>query len=336
MRARTSGLFLFCLLILTAASATYAGDNFFTNGPDGWLWYRDPALQEPAAPAPSTPAAPTTSPRASQPALPPYSVAWLRAWLPRLRDLAINDPSYENVRAYLVAQKLAMDKAQRFAEVAMMVTRGDGQLDENTRYPTATAAIRQTNSRARQGTTDAIAQLAKGAGLFFFFRSDCPYCHADLPVLRTLQLTTGMKVLAISLDGAGIDDSQFPHWVIDNGQAEQLGVSATPAFFLVRPGAKSDVIPIGQGYLALDELESRIVDQSYYRGWLSRTAYEAAHATPSLLGIETTAGISSAVDAKDRATIDAVIKQLPPLTEAQIQAAITGPQSTPTSRTAAE
>jgi conjugal transfer pilus assembly protein TraF len=47
----------------------------------------------------------------------------------------------------------------------------------------------------------AIADLGKDHVLFFFYRSDCPYCHAFAPTLAAFQARHGIQVVAISVDG---------------------------------------------------------------------------------------------------------------------------------------
>lgn len=195
--------------------------------------------------------------------------------LERLRDVAIEEPTPENVHAYLLLQRLAINRSQKFAEVTQMVTQGDPELDENARFPLATAGAQEEQVVVNQRTVEALRTISKDAGLFFFFRSDCVYCHKDLAVLRTLMLSTGIKITAISLDGQGIDPALFPNFVIDNGQALRLGISATPAFFLVKPPNVDSVISLGQGYLSLTELEERIVDQSYFKGWIDKDLYQS-------------------------------------------------------------
>lgn len=113
-----------------------------------------------------------------------------------------------------------------------------------------------------------LQSLAPTTGLYFFFRSDCPYCHRSLEVLRELQLTTGIHITAVSLDGQGIDDELFPNYLIDNGQARALGVIETPTFFLVRPPNPGNISLIGAGYMPISQLETEIVEQALQRGWI--------------------------------------------------------------------
>lgn len=280
------------------------------HAPSGWLWYRDPSV----APKPKPPTPPKARPAQGAGTAGPatWSTAWIRATLPRLLDQAVQNPTPDNVRAYLALQKLSVNRAQNYAEMAKMVTQSDASLDENTRYPSASAAAQATTERAQQGLVSGLQALSKSAGLFFFFRSDCPYCHRDLSVLRTLQLMTGIKIIAVSLDGAGIDDSLFPRYLIDNGQAARLGIRATPAFFLVRPPNMSDVVEIGQGYLSLDELETRIIEQAYYRHWINTNLYAPTRLAPPIYSASATPGNPGDIGTADIAAIQSAVSHLPP------------------------
>jgi conjugal transfer pilus assembly protein TraF len=65
--------------------------------------------------------------------------------------------------------------------------------------------------------------------LFFFYRSDCPYCHAFAPTLAAFQARHGIQVVAISVDGGPLPG--FPNARPDNGIATTLKVSQVPAVF---------------------------------------------------------------------------------------------------------
>ena len=291
-------------LVAPASHASVLSDR----RPHGWIWYTPaPPPPRPARVAPPPPRATVTSK-----APPTWSTAWIRETLPRLRDLAIQDPSEKNVRAYLLLQHLAMDRAQRFAEVSMMVTQGDPALDENTRFPLASAAAQAGVQRARQGLVNAIQVLAKTTGMYFFFSSRCEYCHADLPVLRTFELETGMKVVGVSLDGQPIDNQLFPDYLINSDQAQRLGVQYTPAFFLVHPPNLTDVVEIGQGYLSLQQLEQRIVEEAYYHGWLSPATYRETRIASPLYEAGVSPRDQHTLSSKDAALITDVVGSLPP------------------------
>lgn len=112
--------------------------------------------------------------------------------------------------AYYYLQRVMMDKAQRFTDVARHVVMSDPLLDENQRRPIATFAANEANYQAGIASEQALAAIAKQAGLLFFFRSDCRYCHIQAPLLALLEKRFGFKVYAVSLDGQAMPNGLYP------------------------------------------------------------------------------------------------------------------------------
>lgn len=111
----------------------------------------------------------------------------LQKELARLKDLAIMQPTQANVRSYLEAQTYVMDKSSVFADIARRVVWATPSVDYNNRSPTATFAQLNKKDMRREAQEQALAELSRDYGLMFFFRSDCPYCHQQAPVLRLLK-----------------------------------------------------------------------------------------------------------------------------------------------------
>jgi conjugal transfer pilus assembly protein TraF len=266
------------LLALLQPSGAAAQLPFYARGAEGWFWYEEepPATEAPdqapepppAVTAPPPAAAEPDSPAFAAPVGPtPLSAAWLRANLERYRDLAIDDPSPRNVALYLYLQRLAMDKAERFAEASRRVVWSDPLLDETTRRPLATFAANLVNREAAANREAALTETAKVAGLWFLFRSNCPYCEAQAPLLEVLTARYGFDVQAVSLDGKPLPGGFYPDFRPDRGQAKALGVVSTPALFLARP--PDGLVPLSQGALSLAELEQRIVHAAAEAGWIA-------------------------------------------------------------------
>ncbi len=114
-------------------------------------------------------------------------------------------------------------------------------------------------------------RIAETAGVLFFFRSDCPYCEAQAPLLQLLASRYGFSILPVSIDGAPLPGGAFPEFRQDRGQAQALGVVSTPALFLVRP--PDAVVPLSQGLLSLAQLQERVVVAAVEAGWISEGEY---------------------------------------------------------------
>ena len=229
---------------------------------------------EPSERAPSEPVAEVS------PGPAPLSAQWFREHLDTYRDRAIDDPSPENVAVYLHLQRIAMDKSTRFARVSERVVQGDPVLDEITRRPTANFGANLADKQASAAGDALLERLAGETALWFFFRSDCPYCDAQAPLLEALAQRYGFAVLAVSLDGAGLADGTFPAFDIDRGQAEALGVISTPAMFLARPD-QGAVAPIAQGLLSLAQLRDRIVLAAVQAGWVTEAEANRIRSGPA-------------------------------------------------------
>ncbi len=245
--------------------------EFYSGKADGWFWYREPPASRPRDPPPPAEPAPPAEAAPSRPADPepaPLSVAWMRTHLDRVRDRAIDDPTPENVAAYFYLQRVALDKSERFAQVAASVVQGNPDLDENTRRPTATFAANLMNAQAGAARDALLAQLARQVAVWFFFRSDCPYCEAQAPILEVLARRYGFTVLAISLDRRALPSGTFPDFRADQGQAAQLGVRVTPSLFLVRPDGPQ-FAPVAQGMVSLADLQERLITAAERAGWIS-------------------------------------------------------------------
>ncbi|MCS7001631.1 MAG: conjugal transfer protein TraF [Dehalococcoidia bacterium] len=186
------------------------------------------------------------------------TVKEIREELERLRDIAVMSPTPENVRAYLEANKYVMDKSAVFADVARRVVWATPEVDYSLRRPVVTAGVhvmRDLKESARRG---AIAEVMRTHGVFFFLRSDCPYCHEQAKALAFLERFYGLEVFPVTLDGGGLPE--YPNPRPDNGIARLLGVTTVPALYLMAktPKPGDAPMPIGHGLLSAEEIVGRI------------------------------------------------------------------------------
>jgi conjugal transfer pilus assembly protein TraF len=242
----------------------------YGRGQEGWFFYKDPpAVEKPKAPKPKA-AQPKNS--TSQPKV--LSAEWLRENLPKYRNIAIDNPTKDNVELYLLMQKLAMDKAEQFALASRHYAQQNPALDETVQNPTSTLSRRAMVDEQEARMDSVIRQLSKRVGIYYFFRSDCTYCHKQNPMLEIMTRVTGMSVLPISLDGLPSQDGLLPNWRPDQGQGAYLGVEKTPTMYLVEPGGK--VLLLSVGVRAMPDLKERIVQLAADNQWISKEQYDLA------------------------------------------------------------
>jgi conjugal transfer pilus assembly protein TraF len=223
---------------------------------EGWFWYQDPKEVEKKDPQPaSAPVAAAPAKPAEKPGPQPFSVEWLRKEMPKLLDEAIDDPTKENVEAYLYAQHAAMDKSQRYAEMTQQVVATDPYLDENNRVPLDSlgkAVFRRGFSADNDAAMKYISQIG---GLWLFMDSKCSYCQPQADTVQHIAKKYGIAAKFISMDGKGLPN--VPDFVRDNGTAHMLNLKLTPTTVLVVP--PNNYYIVSQGMMAQDQLEDRII-----------------------------------------------------------------------------
>ena len=267
------------LLALTLTGPVLATDEpgFYERKAEGWFWYQDPIAEPepPKSPSPP-PAVPTTSAVPPEPI--PFTVNWVRRELPKALDRAWDDPSPRNVRHFLILQQFVMNRAEQFRNSAQQVVTGDPWLDETSRRPLGAETGRLVNEQAGKARHQLLTILSQRVGLWFFYRSGCPYCEGQAVVMDVMRHHYGFAVIAVALDGQPLDNGLFPDYQSDRGQAKQLDVQTVPATFLVSPTGRFSAI--SQGELALNEMQSRILVAAMRESWISQDEYD--HTRPVL------------------------------------------------------
>ncbi len=231
----------------------------------GWFFYESPPLAPPPASLPEA----TDN---GSPAL--LSTRWLRANLERYKEAAIDEPTPDNIRLYLHLQRYALDRAEGFAAATQLAVMRDPRLDEAQRGPISGSQHAVAEPETQVQRRRVIADLAAVTGLWFFYRSDCPYCRQQAIALSAFAERHGMPILPISIDGAALDGGAFPDFVVDRGQAAALDVTTTPTLYLMH--ADGQVLRLAQGLQTLPELEERVLMLGREAGWIGAEDYLAA------------------------------------------------------------
>lgn len=230
---------------------------FWNDRHRGWHFYEDPPVESPAPLPEKRAPAPATMPKVADQRPPELrQFEQMQRQLEDLRNVAIVNPTEDNVRRYMRFEAKVVRQASYFADVAQRVAWTEPDLDMTLEgRPVNALAIQAYDKDQAQSRQAAVAALAPTHVLFFFFRSDCPYCHTLAPTLDAFQARYGMRVVAISVDGAGLPG--FPAFRRDNGIAKTLGVSQVPALYLAEPFSNR-VTPLGVGVLSEAQLLERI------------------------------------------------------------------------------
>ncbi|MCM2337146.1 conjugal transfer protein TraF [Hydrogenophaga pseudoflava] len=236
---------------------------YWSDGWRGWHFYEDPPQEElvpTARPALAIPSQPTAPPR------PPELVEFerLQKTLENLRNIAIMRPTEGNVRRYMQLEMQVVNRASYFADVAQRVAWATPELDPTLQgRPVNAQALEVFDQQQRASRSTSVESLGRDHVLFFFYRSDCPYCHAFAPTLQAFESRHGIQVVAVSVDGGPMPG--FPRARPDNGIATALKVTQVPAVFLAQPYT-GKITPIGFGVLSESQLLERIATVSSPNG----------------------------------------------------------------------
>ncbi|MCX4151029.1 MULTISPECIES: conjugal transfer protein TraF [Paraburkholderia] len=192
------------------------------------------------------------------------NVAWLRQNYPMLEERAINDPTDDNVSAYMYTKRVILDKSQRFSEAVTRVLHEDPMLDENNRIPYASTGAQTVRNADYQAQEKAVQELAQIGGLLIFVDGNCRFCAMQLPVLDMLKHTDNLEYLVISIDGTRPKGYKGTV-TADNGLYGKLGLKLTPSIvYVAKPRSYQDgrdpnrYLIVSQGFYAADELRKQI------------------------------------------------------------------------------
>lgn len=233
-------------------------NNYKNNDKRGWHFYEDPEIveEEEKKPAPKV--------EAVKPEMVEINAEWLKDNLPKLLNTAIDDPSTENIATYYYAQRLAIDKANAFSDQTKEFFLFEEQLSESNRRPNSSQALFAHKLETSRNEQEVFNALFDKAGLWMFYRSDCPYCHKQFPAVESLAEIMGVDVIAISMDGILLD-KEFPgvKHVVDPNLAlsRKFQINITPTTLLVSNDGKL-FQPIKYGMASGQE----IVQRALYAG----------------------------------------------------------------------
>lgn len=294
---------LWLLLLLpglgSAQVATTAdGQQFYVQKERGWFWREpepEPEEDKPVRLPPPRPVA-APEPKPSQPAVPapaPFSVKWMRENMERYREQAIDNPTKENITAYIALQRVMLDKASTFADVWQDVIQQDTDFNESKRRPSSAAGAVALDEQARAAKAQVAQAIAERVGIWFFFRSDCAPCDVQLTALQGLAERYHFKVLPISLDGRPLVKQPKMSFVADKGQSAQLGVDTLPTTFAVAP--PNNFTKLTEWVASTEEIIDRLLYASRSMGLIDDSTFGS---TRPVKQVKVSEGIGQKIDPK--------------------------------------
>ena len=215
----------------------------------GWHFYCDRQDEPPEARPEPSPETSLTSAHAR--------ILEMRRELEEARATAILEPSPAHVRAYLRLQQAALQRSAAFSDSFRRTVWATPDLDYTLQRPVGALAKQLWSDERRAARDAALARLGERYGLIYLGNPACAACRVFGPLLRAFALRHGLDVLAVSMSGETLEG--WPEAVPDDGRAESLGLAGSPLPAVVLfDAATQEVLPVGFGVLAEDQLAERI------------------------------------------------------------------------------
>jgi conjugal transfer pilus assembly protein TraF len=261
---------IFVALTFVGQAQAYDAFNypspFQCNGESKWLWYCDEVPEKKPKPAPIVPQ--KVLPQAeklkeviiSKPRAPEIEAYdKLKKDMDDAIKIATMNPTEANVKRWVELNNEVNDRSSNFTDVGKRVIWQNPSLDYSQRFPTSDIAKTAQRDQLRMKKQQIFSQLAAdGWGLFFFFSSDCPYCHKQAPVLQFVKQDTGLPILPITMNGESFQAADaLGNVMVNQGQAAMMGVTIWPSLVLGNVNTKQLVF-ISSGIQSAEEIENRI------------------------------------------------------------------------------
>src|SRR5579885_831661 len=238
---------LACVFLVCMPCQVFAYEaGYFSEHAKGWHWYDDPKQDQ----------SEEEDPLANDPVL---QMNAIRATVDRALNEAVLNPTEETVSNYINLQNQVNHHAEKFEKYWKAALLAEPKLDYSLKHPTNNIAKQVEYNQQSLDENAVIRELAKKSGLFFFYRSSCPYCVRFAPIVKDFAETYGIPVIPITTDGISLPE--FPNSYPDQGQAKKFHVTVEPALFAVNPYTQK-AFPIAYGLTSEADLKRRILDIS--------------------------------------------------------------------------
>ena len=235
---------LILLLICLMSHCVYAAD-YYSNHAVGWHWYDDPKEIKHE----------TKHPSVTIPTDPDAVVSQARQKINTALNTVIADPTVKNIEKYLELQEAMGSRAEYISKLWQQALLNRPDLNYSLKNPTNNVAIEVYHQQEAKNKDEAIVAFGKKTGLFFFYKSTCPYCQRFAPILKSFAARYDLTIIPITMDGISLPE--FPDSRMDSGQSRQFHVSVTPAVFAVNPYTQK-AFPVAYGLTSETELRDNI------------------------------------------------------------------------------
>ncbi|EAO0630690.1 type-F conjugative transfer system pilin assembly protein TraF [Salmonella enterica] len=249
---------IYALILLSASLPTAAEEILKPAEPfTGWFWYNEPK---------TPPDKPQEKQQPAQPVIPDFSkmtaqeqAKVLRGYTMEALNRAILYPSRENTATFLRWQKFWTDRGAMFSQSFAAAQLSHPDLDYNLEYPHYNSMAPFVQTRDQQARNNAVEQMARQYGLFYFYRGSDPIDVQMAGVVADFAKSNGISLIPVSVDGQVA--ASLPQSRPDTGQSRSMNISHFPALFLVDPKNKN-YRALSYGFMTQDDLAKRFLNVS--------------------------------------------------------------------------
>ena len=229
------------LLLICFAEVSWGYSDFYQQRQKGWFWFKEQKQEESEKENPDT--------------FNPKSVAEFREAIENAKEKMIMNPTIANTKRYVELQNLLFKRAEQVKQSWQQVLLINPEVDLTRKTPISQTGANIARELEINENNEAIKQFAGRFRLLFFYRHDCPFCKAFIPVLNNFIHKYGFQIASVSMDGKSY--KEFP--AQSNLElVQKFKVQFTPAVFAYSE-AGGIAIPLGTGFMSLSALEKHVL-----------------------------------------------------------------------------
>jgi len=220
-----------------------ANKTFYENKKHGWYWYeKEPELlKDNKTPKPDKIINLNTY---------TYKDLWnmypdnFQELVELTKKKAVQYPTEDNVKDFMMLQNIAGRKARAFAGVFTYVAQSSENMTIKDVYPITQPGQRARNINIMQEKNSVISTSKENFALIMFVSEDCNFCQAQIPILQYFTDNFQWPVRLINIDK-------------NPSAAARFNIAVTPQITLVYKKT-GDYISISSGVISLNELKTKL------------------------------------------------------------------------------
>jgi hypothetical protein len=231
------------LIILCLSTKTLAISSYYEKQKEGWFWFEDKEKEEQDKQKQTK----------ITPEIAKKEIEKFKKELDDLYAMWLISPSVENAKKLMEKELEMFSRTERAAKARTLATLIYPYLDDNLKNPSNVLSVRMKRDALEAAKHKSIEEFAKEVDLVLFRSDNCKVSREFEPVLKRFADTYGIRVEAVSSNGASIF---FPNKKADN-LINTLNIRGTPSVFVVHKN-KPIYFELISNHASISELEERV------------------------------------------------------------------------------